>query len=77
MKAFNLITLGLAIIGAINWGAFALDYNMVTALTGGDATLTTLTYFIVAASGVWQIIPMIRAWFVGEVRAEANVASRR
>lgn len=72
MKALNLITLILTIIGGINWGLIALaDFNLVTALFGADSTLTNIVYALVGLSSLYQLIPFFRALQVGEVRAES------
>ncbi|MGK2285029.1 DUF378 domain-containing protein [Pedomonas sp. V897] len=72
MKTLNLITLILTIIGGINWGLIALaDFNLVTALFGVDTTLTNIVYALVGLSALYQLIPFVRAWQLGEVRAES------
>ena len=74
MKAINLITLVLLIIGGINWGLVGLfQFDLVAALFGGqDAMLSRVVYTLVGLSAVWQILPMARASRVGETRAQAN-----
>ena len=72
MKALNLITLILTIIGGLNWGLIALaDFNLVSALFGTDSTLTNIVYAVVGLSSLYQLIPFFRAWHLGEVRAES------
>lgn len=62
MRALNLITLILVIVGAINWGLIgAFEFNLVTALFGVDSTLTRLVYILVGLSGIYQLIPLSRA----------------
>lgn len=74
MKTLNLITLILTIIGGINWGLIALaDFNLVETLFGTDTTLTNIVYALVGLSALYQLIPFVRAWQVGEVRAEGAV----
>ena len=72
MKAFNLITLLLIIVGGINWllvGAFQFD--LVAALFGGqDAALARIVYVLVGISAIYQIIPFSRALSSDEVIAE-------
>lgn len=61
MRALNLITLILVIVGAINWGLIgAFEFNLVTALFGVDSTLTRLVYILVGLSGIYQLIPLSR-----------------
>ncbi len=74
MKAINLITLVLLIIGGINWGLVGLfQFDLVAALFGGqDAMLSRVVYTLVGLSAIWQILPMARASRVGETRAQAH-----
>lgn len=74
MKAINLITLVLLIIGGINWGLVGLfQFDLVAALFGGqDAPLSRVVYTLVGLSALWQILPMARASRVGETRAQAG-----
>ncbi len=75
MKAINLITLILAIIGGINWGLVgAFQFDLVAAIFGGqNAALARLVYVLVGLSALWQLIPFFRAIRVGEERAERHV----
>lgn len=72
MKALNLITLLLIIIGGINWllvGAFQFD--LVAAIFGGqDAALARIVYVLVGLSALYQLVPFFRAMSSGEVSAE-------
>ena len=72
MKALNLITLLLVIIGGINWllvGAFQFD--LVAAIFGGqDAALARIVYVLVGLSALYQLVPFSRALSAGEVAAE-------
>ncbi len=63
MKALNLITLLLVIVGGVNWGLVGLfQFDLVAALFGGqNAALARLVYILVGASAVWQLIPMFKA----------------
>jgi uncharacterized membrane protein YuzA (DUF378 family) len=74
MKALNLITLLLIIIGGINWllvGAFQFD--LVATLFGGQqATLSRIVYILVGLSAIYQLVPFSRALSAGEVTAERN-----
>ncbi|HEY4582792.1 MAG TPA: DUF378 domain-containing protein [Lysobacter sp.] len=72
MKALNLITLALVIIGGINWGLVgAFDFNLVAALFGEGTALSRLVYILVGLSALWQLIPLFRGGRVGETRAQA------
>ena len=72
MKALNLITLILCIIGGLNWGLVgAFEFDLVSTLFGGDeAAGTRIIYVLVGLSALYQLIPMVQAFSVGEVRAE-------
>lgn len=72
MKAFNLITLLLVIVGGINWllvGAFQFD--LVAALFGGqDGAIARIVYVLVGLSALYQLVPFFKAISSGEVAAE-------
>ncbi|HEY8575306.1 MAG TPA: DUF378 domain-containing protein [Devosia sp.] len=72
MKALNLITLLLIIIGGVNWllvGAFQFD--LVAALFGGqDGAIARIVYVLVGLSAIYQLIPFAKAMSSGEVAAE-------
>lgn len=74
MKALNVITLVLLIIGGINWGLVGIaQFDLVAAIFGGqDALLARLVYILVGLSALWQIVPLTRAGKVGETRAEVR-----
>jgi uncharacterized membrane protein YuzA (DUF378 family) len=62
MKALNIITLLLLIIGGINWGLVGLfDLDIVAALFGAGSTLARAVYIAVGASAVYQLIPLFGA----------------
>ena len=59
MKALNAITLILLIVGGLNWGLVGLfDVDLVAALFGAGSVLSRTVYVLVAASAVWQLIPL-------------------
>ena len=72
MKTLNLVTLLLVIVGGLNWllvGALSVD--LVAAIFGGpDAALSRLVYILVGLSALWQLVPLSKAFSVGEVSAE-------
>jgi uncharacterized protein len=72
MKAMNIITLLLVIVGGINWGLVGLfDFDVVAALLGRqDAALQQVVYILVGLSALWQLYPLIRAFQTGEVRPQ-------
>lgn len=73
MKALNLATLILVIVGGLNWGLVgAFDVDLVASLFGVDTALSNLVYILVGVSALWQIMPLAKAFKAGEVSAEAH-----
>ncbi|WP_298577674.1 DUF378 domain-containing protein [uncultured Luteimonas sp.] len=74
MKALNITTLLLVIVGGINWGLVgALQFDLVAAIFGGqDALLARLVYVLVGLSALWQVMPLLKSVSVDEVRAQAH-----
>lgn len=71
MKALNLATLILVIVGGLNWGLVGLfDFNLVAALFGAGSALSRIVYILVGLSALWQLIPLVLAFGSGEVMAE-------
>lgn len=62
MKALNLTTLILLIVGGLNWGLVgAFQFDLVATLFGGqDALLARLVYVLVGLSAVWQVVALAR-----------------
>lgn len=75
MKALNLITLALLIIGGVNWGLVALgghEMDLVANMFGDEETAgARLIYGLVGLSALWQILPWSKALRIGEHDAEA------
>ena len=63
MKALNIATLTLVIVGAVNWGLVGLfQFDLVAALFGGqDAALSRIVYSLVGVAGLYQIVPLLGA----------------
>ena len=63
MKALNVGTLTLVIVGAVNWGLVGLfQFDLVAALFGGqDAALSRIVYGLVGLAGLYQIVPLLGA----------------
>lgn len=81
MKALNLITLALLIVGGVNWGLVAMgghEMDLVANIFGDDDTSgARLIYGLVGLSALWQILPWSKALRIGEDHAEAaHTASR-
>jgi uncharacterized membrane protein YuzA (DUF378 family) len=61
MKAVNLVTMVLVVVGAINWGLVALlQINLVDMIFGSGTQLAKIVYIIVGAAGVYQLIPLVK-----------------
>ena len=76
MKAVNVITLVLVIVGGINWGLVgAFDFNLVAAIFGDQSMLSRIIYVLVGLSALWQIMPLIGAGRVDEPAAQATVGT--
>jgi uncharacterized membrane protein YuzA (DUF378 family) len=63
MKALNVLTLIVVILGALNWGLLGLfQVDLVAALFGGPQTaLSRFLYILVGVSGLYQLIPLVNA----------------
>jgi uncharacterized membrane protein YuzA (DUF378 family) len=61
MKALNVLTLMVVILGALNWGLLGLfQVDLVAALFGGPQTaLSRFLYILVGISGIYQLIPLV------------------
>jgi uncharacterized protein len=71
MRAINLITLLLVIVGGLNWGLIGLfNFNLVEALFGQMSALSRIVYVLVGLSALWQIIPLVSGFSDGERRSQ-------
>ena len=71
MRAINLITLFLVIVGGLNWGLVGLfDFDLVAAIFGEMSALSRLVYVLVGISALWQLVPLVRGFGEGEARAQ-------
>jgi uncharacterized protein len=69
MRALDIITLLLVIVGGLNWGLVGLfDFDLVSAIFGQGAaetapssTVSRIVYILVALSAIYQLIPLSRA----------------
>ena len=70
MKALNILTLILVIVGGVNWGLVGfLGFDLVAALFGAGSMLSRLVYILVGLSAVWQIVPLTAAFSSDEPAA--------
>jgi hypothetical protein len=65
MKALNMITLILVIIGGINWGLVGIaNYDLVAGILGGgdpSAIIPKIIYILVGLSALYQIMPLSKS----------------
>jgi uncharacterized membrane protein YuzA (DUF378 family) len=70
MKAINVVTLLLVIVGGLNWGLVGLfSFDLVAAIFGTGSLLSRIVYILVGLSAAWQIVPLTRALSADEPRA--------
>ncbi|MBX3596780.1 MAG: DUF378 domain-containing protein [Rhizobiaceae bacterium] len=68
MKAINILTLALIIVGGLNWGLVGLlNFDLVATLFGAGSALSRLVYVLVGASAAWQLIPLLSSIGSGEL----------
>jgi uncharacterized protein len=61
MRAINVITLILLIVGGLNWGLVGLfGFDLVAALFGPMSALSRIVYTLVGVSALVQIIALVR-----------------
>jgi len=71
MKALNIISLLLVIVGGLNWGLVGLfEFDLVAAIFGAGSVLSRLVYVLVGVSAAWQIMPLFTALSSGEIAAQ-------
>ncbi|WP_046867576.1 DUF378 domain-containing protein [Microvirga massiliensis] len=63
MRVFNIATLVLVIVGAVNWGLMGLfQFDLVATLFGGpQAALSRIVYVLVGLAGLYQVVPLLGA----------------
>lgn len=79
MKALNIVTLVLVIIGAVNWGLVGLfQFDLVATLFGGQqAALARVVYALVGVAGVFQIVMLMRALSGGTAVSQLTASIHR
>ena len=61
MKAVNVVTLVLLIVGGLNWGLVGLfGFDLVATIFGEMSPLSRIVYVLVGVSAVAQILPLIK-----------------
>lgn len=77
MKAINLLTLVLVIVGGVNWGLVGLlDLDLVATLFGPGSILSRLVYILVGLSALWQLVPLAQAFGTDEPAAIRGHSAR-
>jgi len=60
MRALNVVTQVLLIVGGLNWLLVgALGFDLVAALFGDMSPLSRIVYVLVGLSAIYQIIPLV------------------
>lgn len=55
MKSLHMVTWILLIVGGLNWGLEAFNYNLVEIIFGDGTTLEMLVYLLVGLSAVYEV----------------------
>jgi uncharacterized membrane protein YuzA (DUF378 family) len=55
MKLLHIVTFLLVVVGAINWGLTALNYNVVHMILGSWPQVEMIVYLLVGVSGVYVV----------------------
>ena len=75
MRAMNLVTLILIIIGGLNLLIMGIaSYDVLGTLFGGvGSAAARVAYVIIGLSAIWQLMPFVQSFTEGEVSAERHV----
>lgn len=60
MSGIDWVAMILVVVGGLNWGLVAMNYNLVTSLVGSWPWLETTVYALVGLSAVWVLIGMFK-----------------
>ncbi len=58
MSSLDWVSYVLIIVGALNWGLVALNFNLVDYIFGTGSTLSTIIYALVGLSAIYSIFSM-------------------
>jgi uncharacterized protein len=74
MRALNVTTLVLIIIGGLNWLLVGLfQFDLVAAIFGGQqAVVSRIIYVLVGLSALWQLMPLFRSFNEDEALAQRH-----
>lgn len=56
MKVLHIIAFILLIVGGLNWGLTAFNYNVVEMILGAGSTVTRAVYVLVALSAIYMAV---------------------
>lgn len=56
MKTLHMVAWVLLVVGGLNWGLVAFNYNLVEMLLGDGTTLEMLVYLLVGLSAVYELV---------------------
>lgn len=56
MKALHLLTVILLVVGGLNWGLTAFDWNVVEMLLGAGTVATKTVYVLVGLAALYEIV---------------------
>jgi uncharacterized membrane protein YuzA (DUF378 family) len=60
MRALNILTQVLLIVGGLNWGLVGLaNFDLVATLFGDMSPLSRIVYVMVGLSAIYQIVPLV------------------
>lgn len=69
MKALNIVTLILVIIGGLNWGLVGVaNFDLVATIFGAGSLLARVVYVLVGLSAIWQLVPLSSSLSDGTAR---------
>jgi uncharacterized membrane protein YuzA (DUF378 family) len=75
MRALDIITLVLVIIGGVNWGLVGLfNLDLVAAIFGAGSGLSRIVYVLVGLSALYQLIPLMAK--MGGSHSHADMTTR-
>lgn len=56
MKSLHMVAWVLLVVGGLNWGLVAFDFNLVEMLVGSWPVVEMLVYLLVGLSAVYEIV---------------------
>jgi uncharacterized membrane protein YuzA (DUF378 family) len=51
-----MVAMTLLLVGGLNWGLYAFDYNLVNMLLGSWPVVEQIVYVAVGLSAVWMLV---------------------